>query len=315
MAETDNPLKRLFSDFSTDFAIWLLGDQVSSVRPSNIALLPSEEEIRADEVFEVTLTDGRILNLHIDFQGITSHRPMPWRVLDYISRIAETYRREVCSVVIYVGKGAGSNDNGRHQVKCSDGKVVLSWRYRVIHLWKMKAEKLLRLNRPALLALIGQTQIDNPDKLLPKVVNRLREVKDDETRGRLFTALLALMTDKEMIDMIERMIARDNLLLDTPYIRRWRDQGFKEGLEEGLDKGFQKGRVEGSLIATRRALLDVLTSRFDPTLSFYKKIEEGLSTITNERKLRTLLTAAAQSEDLTAFKSVMDNLKEMPKKR
>jgi len=52
MAKTDNPLKRLFSDFSTDFAIWLLGDQVSSVRPTNIALLPSEEEIRADEVFD-----------------------------------------------------------------------------------------------------------------------------------------------------------------------------------------------------------------------------------------------------------------------
>ncbi|RKZ86433.1 MAG: hypothetical protein DRR19_14950 [Candidatus Parabeggiatoa sp. nov. 1] len=121
MAETDNQLKKLFSDFSIDFAIWLLGDQVSSVRPSNIALLPSEEEIRADEVFEVTLTDWRILNLHIDFQGITSHRPMSWRVLDYISRIAETYRRDVCSVVIYIGKGAGSNDNGRHQVKCSDG--------------------------------------------------------------------------------------------------------------------------------------------------------------------------------------------------
>ncbi len=62
MAETDNPLKRLFSDFSTYFAIWLLGDQVSSVRPTNIALLPSEEEIRADEIFDVTLTDGRILN-------------------------------------------------------------------------------------------------------------------------------------------------------------------------------------------------------------------------------------------------------------
>ena len=71
-------------------AIWLLGDQVSSVRPTNIALLPSEEEIRADDIFDVTLTDGRILNWHIDFKGIRSHRPMRWRVLDYISRIAET---------------------------------------------------------------------------------------------------------------------------------------------------------------------------------------------------------------------------------
>jgi len=309
MAETDNPLKRLFSDFSTDFAIWLLGDQVASVRPTNIALLPSEDEIRADEVFDVTLTDGRIVNLHIDFQGISSHRPMSWRVLDYISRIAETYRRDVCSVVIYVGKGTGSDDKGRHQIKCSDGKVILSWRYRVIHLWKMKAEKLLKLNRPALLALIGQTQIDNPKKVLPQVVKRLRTVEDDEMRGRLFTALLALMNEKEMIDMIERMIARDNLLLDTPYIRRWREEGFKEGLEEGLETGFKRGRTEGSVIALRRALLDVFMLRFEPSLSVYHDIEDSLSTINNERKLKTLLTAAVQSEDLVAFKNVMDNLR------
>jgi len=308
MAETDNPLKRLFSDFSTDFAIWLLGEEVSSVRPTNIALLPSEEEIRADEIFDVTLTDGRILNLHIDFQGIRSHRPMPWRVLDYISRIAETYHRDVCSVVIYVGNGAGSDDKGRHQIKCSDGKVILSWRYRVIHLWKMKAEKLLKLNRPALLALIGQTQIDNPKKVLPQVVKRLRTVADDEMRGRLFTALLALINDQEMIDMIERMIARDNLLLDTPYIRRWREEGFQDGLEEGREEGFDKGLKKGSLIARRRSLLEVLASRFEPPFPLYQEIEEGLSSITNERKLKTLLTTAIQSEDLTAFKNVMDNL-------
>ena len=312
MAETDNPLKRLFSDFSTDFAIWLLGDQISSVRPTNIALLPSEEEIRADEIFDVTLTDGRILNLHIDFQGIRSHRPMRWRVLDYISRIAETYHRDVCSVVIYVGNGAGNDDKGRHQIKCSDGKVILSWRYRVIHLWKLKAEKLLKLNRPALLALIGQTQIDNPRKVLPQVVKRLRAVADDEMRGRLFTALLALINDKEMINMIERMIARDNLLLDTPYIRRWREEGFKDGLEEGfedgLEKGLKKGRTEGSVSARHRDLLDVLMLRFEPSLPVYHEIEEGLSTITNERKLKALLTTAVQSEDLTAFKNVMDNL-------
>ncbi len=308
MAETDNPLKRLFSDFSTDFAIWLLGDQVSSVRPTNIALLPSEEEIRADEIFDVTLNDGRILNLHIDFQGIRSHRPMRWRVLDYISRIAETYHRDVCSVVIYVGKGAGSDDKGRHQIKCSDGKVILSWRYRVIHLWKMKAEKLLKLNRPALLALIGQTEVDNPHKLLPQVVKRLRAVADDEMRGRLFTALLALMTDKEMINMIDRMIARDNLLLDTPYIRRWRDEGFKDGRDEGFEDGLEKGLKKGEIIARRRTLLEVLASRFEPPLPFYQEMEEQLSTVTNEKKLKTLLTTAVQSEDLTAFKNVMDNL-------
>ncbi len=149
MAKTDNPLKRLSSDFITDFATWLLGDNVLTVRPSNTALLPSEEEIRADEVFDVTLKKGPPITLHIDFQGRRIRRPMRWRVLDYMSRLAETYDIDVCSVVIYVGKGAGSTDKGRHQVRCA-GKVVLSWRYRVIHLWKMKARELIFWKRGGL---------------------------------------------------------------------------------------------------------------------------------------------------------------------
>ncbi len=104
--------------------------------------------------------------------------------------------------------------------------------------------------------------------------------------------------------MIERMIAKDNLLLDTPYIRRWRDEGF----EEGLEKGLKTGRTEGSVIARHRDLLDVLRLRFEHSLPVYHEIEEGLSTITNENKLKTLLTMAVLSSDLTAFKNVIDNL-------
>jgi flagellar biosynthesis/type III secretory pathway protein FliH len=116
------------------------------------------------------------------------------------------------------------------------------------------------------------------------------------------------MNNQEMIDMIERMIAKDNLLLDTPYIRRWRKEGFKDGLEEGFEKGIKKGRTEGSLIARHRVLLDILMLRFEPSLPVYHEIEEDLSTINNERKLKTLLTGAVQSEDLAAFKNIMDNL-------
>ena len=104
--------------------------------------------------------------------------------------------------------------------------------------------------------------------------------------------------------MIESMIARDNLLLDTPYIRRWRDEGFKEGREDGRQEGFK----EGVVMTRRRTLLEVLASRFEPPLPVYQEIEERVSTLNNEKKLKTLLTTAVQSEDLTAFKNVMDNL-------
>jgi hypothetical protein len=58
----------------------------------------------------------------------------------------------------------------------------------------MQAEKLVAVGRPALLALVGQTHIEAPEALLPQVVAYIRNVSDVEMRGRLLTALVALIS-------------------------------------------------------------------------------------------------------------------------
>ena len=62
MATTDSPLKLLCSAFITDFATWLLQTEVREARPLNVEL-PSEL-LAVDQVFLVTLADGRTLLLH-----------------------------------------------------------------------------------------------------------------------------------------------------------------------------------------------------------------------------------------------------------
>jgi hypothetical protein len=49
---------------------------------------------------------------------------MPWRMLEYISLPAGTYRLELLSVVFYVGRGAGVDDTGHHQVQSPTGSVT-----------------------------------------------------------------------------------------------------------------------------------------------------------------------------------------------
>ncbi|MBK6561950.1 hypothetical protein [Candidatus Amarobacter glycogenicus] len=46
-----------------------------------------------------------------------------------------------------------------------------------------------------------------------------------------------------MLKMIERMI--DVELLDTPYLRRIRQQSWGEGVHEGRREGVEEGRREG----------------------------------------------------------------------
>jgi len=295
MADTDSPLKQLFSAFITDFAAWLLQADVRDAHPLNIEL--PAEMLAADQVFHVTLADERTLVLHIEFQGRTSHQPMEWRMLEYMTRLAYTHRLNLRSVVIYVGRGAGAGDTGRYQVNGPDGTPTLTWQYGIIRLWQMRAEELLAVGRPALLALVGQTQIEMPEIVLPEVVARMQSVPDTEMRGRLLAALTALIPEEEIIAMVERLIDREELLMDTPFLRRIRAEGREEGRAEA--------RAEGALAARRRSILDVLVVRFDPPVSVYQQIERQLETITDEAQLAQLLATAVRAESVADFQAAL----------
>ncbi|TGO03127.1 hypothetical protein PN36_12325 [Candidatus Thiomargarita nelsonii] len=197
MAATDNPLKRLVTTFIEDFAEWVLGTQVAGVTSRNIELYA--DTIRSDQIFLVKLIDKRTVILHLEFQGRRTDKPMSLRELDYLSRLTQTYRdMELYSVVFYVGQGAGRHDTGSHQVKSPTGDITLSWKYKVIRLWEMDAEEIWALDRTTFLPLIGQTQIENPDEMLPKVVEKIKGIQDNEQQKRLLTELKALMDDEEV---------------------------------------------------------------------------------------------------------------------
>src|SRR5262245_53492518 len=167
-------LKQLVSAFIADFAAWLLHADVREAHALNVEL--PGVMLTADQVFHVTLADGRALLLHIEFQGRASHQPMQWRMLEYMACLASTHHLDVWSAVLYVGRGAGTDDTGNYQLIGPDGAVTLSWRYQVVRLWAMQAEELVAVGRPALLALVGQTRIEAPEVVLPQVVAQMRKV-------------------------------------------------------------------------------------------------------------------------------------------
>jgi predicted transposase YdaD len=288
MAATDSPLKHLVSAFITDFAAWLLQTPVREARPLS-AELPAAT-LAADQVFQVMLATGQPLLLHLEFQGHGSRPPLPWRMLEYMARLAYTHRLAMRSVVFYVGRGAGADDTGHHQITDLDGTATLLWRYQVMRLWQMPADELLALESPPLLPLVGQTRIDQPAVVLPAVVARLRRVPDAERRGRLLTALLALLPEEEMIGMVERLLEHDALLLDTPYLRRIRE--------------------EGALAMRRRDILQALELRFGPQEALSQQVAQQLDRIADEALLERLFAAAIQSGTAAEFEVALENTRQ-----
>jgi len=295
MAATDHPLKRLVSTFITEFASWLLSIPVHAARPLNVELLA--DILTTDQVFQVILDDGRELVLHIEFQGRRSQTPMPWRMLEYMPRLATAYRLPLWSVVFYVGAGAGVDDTGHHTVSGPADITPLVWQYQVIRLWQMSAEELLALGQPALLALVGQTRVAQPAVILPAVVARLRAVADTELRGRLLTALLALLPAQEMIAMVERLLEDETELFDSPYLRRIREEGREEGREESR---------EGALVVWRRNIVEAVTSRFAPPPEVLQRVRQVLETRSEEAALAQLFTVALRSTSLAEFQEALE---------
>jgi hypothetical protein len=132
MASTDSPLKDLIETCIVDFASWLLEAEVIDAQPINTEL--PGQPVRVDQLYLVHLVDGRRVKLHIEFQGVRSHEPMPLRRLDYMTRQAKSYPNyQQHKVVFYVGEGAGVDDTGEHYLNGADGQPIATWRYQVIH--------------------------------------------------------------------------------------------------------------------------------------------------------------------------------------
>jgi len=95
--------------------------------------------------------------------------------------------------------------------------------------------------------------------------------------------------------MAERLVEaiEQDLMLDTPFLRRIREEARAEGLDEGL-------------AAMRQGILDVLAERFDPPATHYRRIEAQLEIITDLEQLRTLLQAAIRATDVTDFERVLE---------
>ena len=163
--------------------------------------------------------------------------------------------------------------------------ISLSWQYEVIRLWQMSAESPLALHRVALMPLVGQTRITQPQEVLSTVVARIQQEPDAERRQQLMTGLLALLAEEEWVRMVERLLTEDWLVDESPYLRRIRE--------------------EGSLTTQRRDILTVLAARFALPETVRQQVEQRLATYTDETVLATLLTAAARSAHLAEFLAIL----------
>jgi hypothetical protein len=157
----------------------------------------------------------------------------------------------------------------------------------------------------------------------------LHAVEDEEQRWRLLSAFVALIDDEEKLQMIENLMENNELLLDTPFLRRIREQtlqkaqeefqlererliedGFKLGLKQGLGekaKVLEQGIERGELRTRRNDIVELLQVRFNLPETEREQLAAQLETVQDEATLRTLFHQAALAADMAAFRAALND--------
>lgn len=270
---TDNPLKIALEFFSKEFCSWLLGKTVVDAVFRNSELIRDPKDYAVDALLEVTLADGKHRLLHIEFQGARSHRPMAVRMLNYFSLIAEQYGSldiPLDSIVVYVGSDAGRHDTGQHTLGTP---VIGTFNYKTLHLEDFQAAEILKTDNPLVISLIGQFKFSNAEQEVSQAFKKIVTLSPEDTREKLLHILIMLLPEKKLVERIEKMIAEQGLLMDTPYMQRILQErkaefeaGVRQGLQEGEKKGWQEGLKEGvekgRIEALHNMILTTLNVRF-----------------------------------------------------
>ena len=91
---------------------------------------------------------------------------------------------------------------------------------------------------------------------------------------------------------MERLLEDETGLLDTPYLRRIREEG----------------REEGALAVWRRSIVEAVTSRFAPPPEMLQQVQQALDLCSEETALAWLFTVALHSASLAEFQEALEQV-------
>jgi flagellar biosynthesis/type III secretory pathway protein FliH len=178
--------------------------------------------------------------------------------------------------------------------------------------------------------------LTDPQTTLPQALSAIRATTTEE-KERLLTALVSLLRTEEVIEMVEKMLeASETLLLDTPYLRRMREMGWREGRQEGVqigrEEGVQIGRQEGVQIgreegvqigmergtliglqkgreeSLRETILEAVVHKFNPSAADYRILQRQLEAIHGADALQKILLALFDIEETADIPTLLEKI-------
>jgi predicted transposase YdaD len=242
--DTDSILKTAFLEYAPDL-LPLVGDEGARFESADSVELPGLVR-RADCVLKLAL-DGGTYYRHLEFQGQRDPE-MPWRCLEYGSRLVLHHRAPVLTTVVYLYPEAAGGDTGGFRLNLG-GRVANEWRYQVLKLWEVEARRALETGLPGLMSLLPLMDGGRELPVIERAVHSIERATAPEKEPAALRVLMILASSFYDVGTLERLFGRELMMKSSIY--DW-------ALEQGLEKGREQGLEKGALDASRRHCLGLI---------------------------------------------------------
>jgi predicted transposase YdaD len=253
-------MKRLVRGYAKQFATWLAAEAVF-VRALDIEL--QNQHLFADALLEVVL-HGESGLLHIEFQAYND-AGMGMRLLEYNVLASRQYEYlPVYSYVIYLRR-TGEVAVSPLVRSFPGGEEIHRFFFRVIKLWEIPAEVLLRTGWLGVLPLVTLTKGGKQPEVITEMVDRLASAEEYDLLA--ISQVLGGLVFKEGPEL-EWFKKRFNMFQDI-LSESW---VYREIVEQGVEKGREEGKVQGQ----REMLMSFVQIRFPELLALAKQQTENI---------------------------------------
>lgn len=219
----DNVCKFLAEHYSTNFANWLIGKDITFTRlePSQLSLEP----IRADAII---LLQSEKEIMHIEFQT-EPKKKIPFRMTDYRLRGHRSFpEKEMYQFVIYL------QETSSELVKQNSFSLARTYHeFDVIRLWEQKTSSFLQY--PGLLPFAALSKTNDRAQVLRQVAQQINQITDATAQSNVTASaaiLSGLVLDKELISRI----LRSDIMKESVIYQEIEAQGMEKGITQGIEQ-------------------------------------------------------------------------------
>ena len=303
MGRYDITMKRLSAEFVEDYVRFALGRPASHVKVLEVTELDKELPALMREVDFVALVEveGERFVLLVEFQTVWES-DVPQRTLGYTWRAYERYGLPVYPVVVVFRKSGALRD--RLDLRTLDLEVF-RFRFRVIPVWELDGAEVVAQQWIGLYPLLPLMQWEGKsDEAVLRESQELvlTRIAERERRADAYVALRVLSGIRYPLPLIDRILRRKEIMLESPVYQEILKEGKAMGLEEGKAMGLEEGKAMGLVSRLREDVLEALEVRFGMVPY---QMEEHVRRIRGQKTLEGLHRKAILVESLEVFGEVL----------